>query len=178
LYCKIHDIDFVVPADICMKDSKHSWIPCPKCSETKKLKNLENKYVELECAFCKKQFKRLKSKLNKSKSGLYFCCKEHKILAQKLSSDEKFSVIRPEHYGTENSYRQKAFDTYEHKCAVCGFDPESEIYLLDVHHIDEDRNNNDISNLIILCPICHRKITHKKYKLINRNTIVKNEDFK
>jgi len=34
-----------------------------------------------------------------------------------------------------------------------------------VHHIDENHNNNDIKNLCLLCPICHRKITLGYYKL-------------
>ena len=81
--------------------------------------------------------------------------------------------MRPNHYGVEDSYRQKAFDTYEHKCSICGFDPKDEEYLLDVHHIDNNRENNDVSNLIILCPLCHRKLTFKKYKLIDRKTMIK-----
>lgn len=35
-------------------------------------------------------------------------------------------------------------------CVVCG-----EIDILDCHHIDEDRLNNDISNLVFLCPTHH-----------------------
>lgn len=44
--------------------------------------------------------------------------------------------------------------------------------ILEVHHIDENREHNELSNLVILCPICHRKITSHKYKLIERNSII------
>jgi hypothetical protein len=35
-------------------------------------------------------------------------------------------------------------------CVVCG-----EADILDCHHVDEDRLNNDISNLVFLCPTHH-----------------------
>lgn len=37
--------------------------------------------------------------------------------------------------------------------------------ILEVHHIDENRSNNEITNLIILCPICHRYISLSIYTL-------------
>ena len=45
--------------------------------------------------------------------------------------------------------------------------------MLEVHHIDENRANNELDNLIVLCPICHRKLTTGKYELINRTEIIK-----
>ena len=52
-------------------------------------------------------------------------------------------------------YRNVLFSFLEsnnlHKeCIVCG---ETEV--LDVHHIDEDRNNNAVTNLVCLCPTHH-----------------------
>jgi len=46
------------------------------------------------------------------------------------------------------------------KCQICGYD---EYPILEVHHIKERRNGgtNDLNNLIVVCPNCHRKI-HKK----------------
>lgn len=42
------------------------------------------------------------------------------------------------------------------KCPFC----ENEcVEHFDKHHIDENRNNNDFMNLIMLCKICHSKIT-------------------
>ena len=41
-------------------------------------------------------------------------------------------------------------------CCICGDNTTR----LDVHHIDLDRNHNDLSNLITLCSQCHRTITH------------------
>ena len=46
-------------------------------------------------------------------------------------------------------------------CGICG---ESEV--IDIHHIDEDRDNNDISNLVALCPNHHAYIHRGKGHLI------------
>ena len=63
-----------------------------------------------------------------------------------------------------------AFRNYEHQCSVCGWCEDADI--LEVHHINEDHGDNELNNLIILCPTCHRKLTSHKYKLINREQIV------
>lgn len=117
------------------------------------------------CDYCGKEFYRTKSKESNSKSGLHFCCREHKDLAQRLDSGKEFDCMRPNHYGQGVNYRSLALDRQDHKCAICNYDGDGDISLLDVHHIDSDRNNNGIDNLIILCPICHRKITSGKYIL-------------
>lgn len=51
------------------------------------------------------------------------------------------------------NYRKLAFARYPPICAHCGFGiPE----ILEVAHIDGGRNNNDLTNLVILCPNCHK----------------------
>jgi hypothetical protein len=55
------------------------------------------------------------------------------------------------------------------KCAVCGYDED--VRILEVHHKDEDHSNNDLNNLCILCPNCHRKITLHYYYLTEDFTL-------
>lgn len=51
------------------------------------------------------------------------------------------------------NYRKIAFEHYPPICAFCGFGiPE----VLEVAHIDGNRQNNDLANLAILCPNCHK----------------------
>jgi len=105
------------------------------------------------CAYCDKKFW-CRNAINKygSKSGLRFCCREHKDLAQRIGGIE---AIQPAHYkGSPESsdYRVKAFRLLPYKCNRCNYDQKR---ILVVHHIDHDRSNNDISNLEILCPNCH-----------------------
>jgi len=46
-------------------------------------------------------------------------------------------------------------------CPLCPYLNQDTI-TFDRHHIDENRNNNDPSNLLMVCPQCHRKI-HNGY---------------
>lgn len=43
--------------------------------------------------------------------------------------------------------------------SVCPFCDNTEVGHFEVHHIDENPSNNGTNNLILLCPICHSKIT-------------------
>lgn len=60
---------------------------------------------------------------------------------------------------------------FSHRCAICGGDHPH------IHHIDEDPSNNDLSNLLPLCPNCHlrdqhnptRKFDVPKLKLFRRH---------
>lgn len=51
------------------------------------------------------------------------------------------------------NYRKLAFDHYDPVCAHCGFGVPM---VLEVCHIDGDRSNNVVENLVILCPNCHK----------------------
>ena len=77
-------------------------------------------------------------------------------MAQRIENNMK--EIQPGHYKTGKfSYRQKALKSLNRVCARCGYDEYVEI--LQVHHIDGNRDNNNINNLIILCPNCHALCT-------------------
>lgn len=54
---------------------------------------------------------------------------------------------------TTNDHRKKAFKNLPHICGLCGWDAEPKI--LQVHHIDNNHSNNELSNLKIVCPTCH-----------------------
>ena len=62
-------------------------------------------------------------------------------------------------------YRKLAFQTYEPFCAYCGFGIRA---ILEVAHIDSNRGNNDLENLVILCPTCHKMLD---VDLISSDTI-------
>lgn len=112
------------------------------------------------CAYCNKKFYRPKNKLKNSKSGLFFCCRKHKDLGQKLESG--ITEIHPTHYGTAKipDYRKIAFSTKEKVCEMCGYNKTPQI--LQVHHIDENRENNSLDNLQVLCPNCHLEIHYAR----------------
>lgn len=177
MHCNIHDIDFSVNAECFMRGPNDIRGACKQCIEDEATKRFKDSRVNVECAYCGKQFAKIKSKLPNSKSGLYFCCKEHKDIAQRIDSGSEFDDLRPSHYGDiASDYRLLALRNYQHECAICGYHDDDDVSLLEVHHIDEDRENNKLENLIILCPNCHKKLTSQKYKLIDRKEIVKKND--
>jgi len=49
-----------------------------------------------------------------------------------------------------------------YKCQLCGCPQIENLKQLDVHHIDYDKKNNNINNLISLCVICHRKTNYNR----------------
>ena len=51
------------------------------------------------------------------------------------------------------NYRKLAFDAYAPICVDCGFGIRE---VLEVAHLDGNRANNSLSDLVILCPTCHR----------------------
>ena len=107
--------------------------------------------VTLTCAHCGNDFERVPSKL-KSKHGYYFCSRACKDAAQRIGG---IDIIQPGHYGVGcTTYRERAFAVYLHNCHDCGWDTEPAI--LQVHHIDHNRKNPSIENLVILCPTCHK----------------------
>lgn len=170
LFCNVHNEEFTVSAECFMRGATDIRGKCPYCIEEEKIVRYANNRTEVECAYCGKKFLKANSKLENSKSGLYFCCREHKDMAQRIDSGERFEQLRPDHYGIVNTcYRTAAFRHYENKCACCGYDEEPKI--LQVHHRDENRNNNALDNLVILCPNCHAKITYKYYTLTEDNQL-------
>lgn len=100
------------------------------------------------CAYCNTPFWCRNFSKPSSKSGLRFCCREHKDLAQRIGGIE---AIQPDHYGsTIKNYRDIAFRSLPKQCNRCSYDK-----FVVVHHKDSDRSNNAIDNLEILCPNCH-----------------------
>ena len=61
------------------------------------------------------------------------------------------------------SFREKAFSNFPNQCNRCG---TTELLL--VHHKDENRANNDINNLEILCKKCHQNHHCKRDQITGR----------
>jgi len=61
--------------------------------------------------------------------------------------------------------RELALERDFHKCTVCG-KTHHEI-MLDVHHKDRIKSNNELENLVTLCHSCHTK-EHKEENITVR----------
>ena len=114
--------------------------------------------IEVYCFTCGKSILRRENEIKKSKDGNFFCSKSCKT---SFTNTKRSLENHPNWKNGESSYRKIALDNKTESCEKCGYDEYIEV--LEVHHKDKNRKNNDISNLEILCPTCH-KIEHFKDK--------------
>lgn len=125
----------------------------------KREKKKINKFI---CKICGKSF-------DSYSDSRKYCSIQCRDVSMSLKDSKKVS---------SNSYRRLAFRTYPWKCEICGYEEDVDyLYgkskvkyptILDVHHIDGNRNNNHYTNLTILCPLCHAKIHRKIYVNLRR----------
>lgn len=120
------------------------------CSAQHQWREHPSKELNCTCGYCGAAFYRMGSKRAASRSGLMFCDRKCKEKAQSLES----GLLEISRYGDGGShYRQIALRVREAKCELCGYNAVPEV--LEVHHIDRNRSNNQPGNLQILCPTCH-----------------------
>ena len=62
-------------------------------------------------------------------------------------------------------YRTICFNHHEKQCVICG-----EEKIVEVHHLDHDKANNNPSNLIPLCPT-HHQYWHSKFKSLIEDAV-------
>ena len=78
---------------------------------------------------------------------------------EKYFCSDKCAKNRKEWWSSNvKSYRAIAFQNWDKKCVLCGFDK-----IVAVHHFDENNKNNDPKNLVPLCPNHHEMIHHSKW---------------
>lgn len=107
----------------------------------------------VNCAHCGKEFWMAPARKRKSKSGLFFCSKSCKAKEQRFEGKISQHIkVAP---------RDFILKKYNYSCANCGYNEYKE--LLEVHHIDRNRNNNKVENFICLCVMCHTAI-HRNVK--------------
>lgn len=114
--------------------------------------------ITVECAYCHDPCVKKRSQLAGSKSGLYFCSRVCKDQGQSLKGG--ITAIQPSHFGTALpvvDYRAIAFACHSNECNRCGWGEHRDV--LEVHHRDRNRQNNEAANLEILCPT-HHQVEH------------------
>lgn len=63
-------------------------------------------------------------------------------------------------------YRRLCFSVHPKECIICGEDK-----VVAVHHYDENHENNDIENLVPMCPT-HHQYMHSKYKNLIQDQVL------
>lgn len=109
--------------------------------------------ITTNCAYCGKSVEKLPQEIKSSKHGNVFCNRSCacSFNNSKFRRGENNPNWKDGAYKSSN-YAKDAFRTYKHKCTICGL---TEFACLQVHHIDNNRDNSDIDNLIILCANHH-----------------------
>lgn len=115
------------------------------------------------CAYCKKNIYRNRSAIKNSKTGIVFCCMEHKVLSQSFGGPLYNDVVL-------NNHRLIVFRSgrplicANTKCNI------SDVDVLEIHHKDMNHFNNALENLEILCANCHTK-EHKRSGIVSNEGI-------
>lgn len=116
--------------------------------------------ILIKCANCEKQVWKTKAVLKRSKSGKYFCSKHCATIVN--NTVYKSAENNPNWAGGNSSYRKIALNAYGSFCRVCNYSIEA---ILEVHHIDGNRKNNKLENLMVLCPTHHKEIEYDVHKI-------------
>jgi Zn finger protein HypA/HybF involved in hydrogenase expression len=117
--------------------------------------------------------------INKNIHVCKTCGKEFKAYGHRVYCSHECRYIdktkyeKDTHSSNSYGYRKIAFRHYSWECKICGYKEftnytkgsKYNMYpvILDVHHIDLNRENNEVKNLAILCPTCHALIHRKIY---------------
>jgi ribosomal protein L37E len=128
-------------------------IKCKKCGEVRTHK------AKGYCEYCYKKF------LWKPKQIICKRCgREMPYHAKGLCGGCFNFVFRLNENKAWNNKKRHNIDTDTYKritktCVICGFDK-----VVDLHHLDESRENNSESNLVGLCPNHHKMLHDFRYK--------------
>lgn len=108
-----------------------------------------------QCQCCNKNFIFRGREKTKAYKNAKFCSRS---CANNRQSVWDNKIQNGESEGKWIRYREVAFKHHGKKCIVCKFDK-----IIQVHHIDHNRNNNSKENLVPLCPNHHMMIHKSKY---------------
>jgi hypothetical protein len=106
-------------------------------------------HKEIPCLVCQKP---ILSGLNKKTCS--------RSCANKLRTGIKYKLNRPKDMvKTYHQLKIRLISQRGTKCEKCGY---SKTEILEIHHKDRNRNNNNLNNLILICPNCHSEEHHLK----------------
>lgn len=117
---------------------------------------LKNREVSLTCPQCSKPFlATINTKGEYSKLTCGYSCSNKYFAWKQGCKNNTGSLNNPNNPLHYRNILNTFLDKYNlsKECVVC-----KEKDVLEIHHIDEDRNNNTITNLVYLCPTHHQAL--------------------
>ena len=83
-----------------------------------------------------------------------------------LFCEEKPKSTQRKRVAPTKSQEKVAIGNCKRRCVVCGKKYDNDPEDFQIHHVDGDRSKTTVSNLVLLCHSCHKKIhTHANSKL-------------
>jgi hypothetical protein len=115
------------------------------------------KRQKVTCFICKKSILRTALQIKHSKSGKFFCNKS----CQTKWRNKEFSGQKHLSWKDGKSMYRKILrkSSIPLVCTLCG---EKDKRVLAVHHIDKNRKNSEIKNLVWLCHNCHSLVHYDR----------------
>lgn len=179
---------------LCGKDSPQTYKSKEFCSvlcSCRYTTSLRKKRVTVNCLICGKEYElqvfRIKDgkkyfcsdacrmSWNNRTTKLCKCGKEFSVPSVRKDTAKYCSIPCRDKYMWEErkiyEFRNSGFSSkdrirgiflYGNKCELCGWDK-----IVEVHHIDSNRDNHNDDNLCVLCPNCHTLTEHKYRDNIN-----------
>jgi 5-methylcytosine-specific restriction endonuclease McrA len=109
----------------------------------------------VKCFICSKEIYKQSKALEGSKSGKLFCTKSCQTKWRNAEfKDEKHPNWKGGLYAYRRMMKQSSAPQM---CTLCKIKDKR---VLAVHHVDENRKNNNIDNLQWLCHNCHHLVHH------------------
>jgi hypothetical protein len=102
---------------------------------------------ENPCVVCGTQILASKNKKTCSRS----CANKHRAGLTYKTNKRKDKVK------SQQALKMRLLEVRGKKCERCDY---NKYEILQVHHQDRDRNNNNLSNLALICPNCHTEEHH------------------
>lgn len=166
-HCK-NQFDF---SSVSQKANHTRWCDSnPKRNETENLKKAQQNHInsklgeikpyDVSCFRCKDTFKVHEREKQFPIKEKYFCsesCSHHRGVGIEWSQKRNSSLKK---------YRTICFAHHKKQCVIC-----SESLIVEVHHLDENSQNNSPENLIPLCPT-HHQYWHSRYKYLIQDNIL------
>ena len=132
----------------CNQDCEYEWM---------------KKSVKVTCDLCGKEFERTLSQYKRG--NVFFCSRKCSENGKKLNKHWNWQGGKSfEKYGVDfdNVLKELVRKRDEHTCQECQFTEKQLGYKLNIHHIDYDKRNNKMNNLISLCNNCHSQSNYSR----------------
>jgi hypothetical protein len=100
-----------------------------------------------------KNFERIKDEIDLKLEKEKIKREEQKAKIRERAEREYYGKVKTKRQAFNKDLKEAVYHKYNNECALCGAKEG-----LHIHHRNQDAKNNQLSNLILLCGVCHKKM--------------------